>query len=112
VKTDSPERVAALDALRREFNLPEGTPLGGGGGRGGRRAAGAPAATATPNPCARGARGEGGGAAAGRGAAGAQGAGRGGRGNALAALSDDQRAALQAKLDAVNQKLPPAAARR
>jgi len=120
VKTDSPERVAALDALRKEFNLPEGTPLGGGGRglaapqrpagaeAGAGRAAGAPAAAATPNPCARGARGEGGGAAAGRGAAGAQGAGRGGRGNALAALSDDQRAALQAKLDAVNQKLPPA----
>src|SRR5262249_60558124 len=38
VKTDSKERRAALDALRKEFNLPRGTPLGGGGGRGrGRR---------------------------------------------------------------------------
>jgi membrane dipeptidase len=32
---DSPERAAALDAIRKEFNLPAGTPLGGrGGGRG------------------------------------------------------------------------------
>jgi len=37
---DSPERAAALDAVRKEFNLPAGTPLGGrGGGRG--RGAGA-----------------------------------------------------------------------
>src|SRR5262249_51704604 len=37
VKTDSPERVKALDALRQEFGLPPGTPLAtGGGGRGGR----------------------------------------------------------------------------
>src|SRR6478672_2137813 len=40
VKTDSPERKAALDALRTSFNLPPGTPLGGGtaaarGARGG-----------------------------------------------------------------------------
>src|SRR3954467_15641788 len=35
VKIDSPERVAALDALRKEFGLPEGTPLTAGGGRGG-----------------------------------------------------------------------------
>jgi membrane dipeptidase len=39
---DSPERAAALDAVRKEFNLPAGTPLGGRGGRG--RGAGAPAA--------------------------------------------------------------------
>jgi len=37
---DSPERAAALDAVRKEFNLPAGTALGGrGGGRG--RGAGA-----------------------------------------------------------------------
>jgi len=37
---DSPERAAALDAVRKEFSLPAGTPLGGrGGGRG--RGAGA-----------------------------------------------------------------------
>ena len=106
VATDSPERTAALDALRKEFNLPEGTALGGGrgGGRGGRGAA--------PNPCAgaQGARGAGGGQGA-RGAAGApatagaQG-GRGGRGAALAALSEEQRAELQKKLDEINAKHP------
>jgi membrane dipeptidase len=37
----------------------------------------------------------------------AQGRGRGGRGTALAALSDEQRADLQRKLDDVNAKFPP-----
>jgi membrane dipeptidase len=32
---DTPERAAALNALRKEFGLPAGTPLGGRGGRGG-----------------------------------------------------------------------------
>ncbi len=32
---DSAERAAALDVVRKEFNLPAGTPLGGRGGRGG-----------------------------------------------------------------------------
>jgi membrane dipeptidase len=32
--SDTPERLAALDALRKEFGLPPGTPLGGRGGRG------------------------------------------------------------------------------
>src|SRR3954469_21042143 len=59
VKTDSPERVAALDALRKEFNLPEGTPLGGGRAGGAARGAGR-AGDAPANPCARGARGDGG----------------------------------------------------
>src|SRR5258706_14412022 len=120
VKTDSAERVAALNALRKEFGLPDNAPLtAGGGGRGGRAdAAGAPA---TPsNPCAggRGGRGaQGAGSTtldtAARGATGAtgdtagRGQGRGGRGNALAALSEEQRASLQAKLEAVNTKLPP-----
>jgi membrane dipeptidase len=37
VNPPSAERTAALDALRKEFGLPEGAPLGGrGGGRGGR----------------------------------------------------------------------------
>ncbi len=37
VKTsDTPERAAALTALRKEFGLPANTPLGGRGGRGGR----------------------------------------------------------------------------
>jgi membrane dipeptidase len=101
VATDSPERTKALDDLRKAFGLPEGTPLGGGG-RGGARG-GAPGAAV--NPCA------GGGA---RGARGAQGAGgapgaggaRGGRGAALASLSDERRADLQAKLADVNAKFP------
>jgi membrane dipeptidase len=37
VNQPSPERTAALDAVRKEFGLAEGAPLGGrGGGRGGR----------------------------------------------------------------------------
>jgi membrane dipeptidase len=75
LKADSPERKQALDVLRKEFNLPPGTPLGG-----------------------RGARGAGGGA--GRSAG-------GGQGSALAALSDEQRAALREKLMALDAKFPP-----
>jgi membrane dipeptidase len=37
--TDTPERAAALDALRKEFGLPAGTSLGGRAGRGGRAGA-------------------------------------------------------------------------
>ena len=59
---DSPERTKALDELRKEFNLPAGTPLG---------------------------------------------TGRGGRGGALANLTEEQRAALQRKLEDLNAKLPP-----
>jgi membrane dipeptidase len=108
IATDSPERAAALAALRKEFGLPENTPLGGGRGAGGAR--GAQAAGGTGNPCAQGARGA---AAAGaRGAAGAPGAGGGGgrgggRGGALNALTDEQRADLQRKLAEINTKFPP-----
>jgi membrane dipeptidase len=124
VATDSPERTAALDAVRREFSLPEGTPLGGGGGRGARGAPGG-----APNPCTsgRGARpstGAGQAPSAGSGqaapstagappAAGApadaagRGQGRGGgRASALAALTDEQRADLQKKLVDINAKFP------
>jgi membrane dipeptidase len=94
VKTDSPERVKALDVVRQEFGLPAGTPLGGRGGRGGRggaagggRAAGAPAAAA--NPC------QGGG-------------GGGGRAGALAQLSEDRRAALDKRVAEVTEKFPTA----
>jgi membrane dipeptidase len=101
VKTDSPERRAALDALRKEFNLPAGTPLGGRGGRGrGAQAAGGGAPGAQPGAApARGGQPPGGGATAGR--------GRGGRGNALASLTDEQRASLEQKLADVNAKFPP-----
>jgi membrane dipeptidase len=91
--TDSPERTAALNALRKEFGLPDNTPLAAGGGRGGRGGGGR-----GNNPCAPAAD------AAGRGQG--RGAG-GGRGNALAALTDDQRTALQAKLTDLNAKYPP-----
>ena len=84
VKTDSPERRQALDALAKEFGLPPGTPLGGRGGRGGRRGGAAP------------------GAAGGR-----QGGGRGQ--NALAQLSDEKRAELQTRLAALDEKFPPPA---
>jgi len=96
VASDSPERTAALAELRKEFGLPEGSPLNAGGGRGGRgggRAAGRGETPAPePNPCAaqRGA-GPGGG---------------GGRGNALAELSEERRAELQTKLTALNEKFP------
>jgi membrane dipeptidase len=109
VKTDSKERRAALDALRKAFGLPPGTALGGrgaGGARGARGAAGAPgsdiAIGARPNPCAA-ATGEGGA----RGAGGGGGGGGRGRGGALAALSDEQRADLQKRLDDLNAKFPP-----
>jgi membrane dipeptidase len=112
VKTDSKERRAALDAVRKEFGLPPGTALGGrgaGGARGapGARGAGAAGAAGAPgsdmailgaqNPCTPPA---GGGGRAGAG-------GRGGRGGALAALSDEQRADLQKKVEEVNAKFPP-----
>jgi len=113
IAVDSPERAAALDALRTEFGLPAATPLGGGrGGRGGGAGAGA------ANPCAGAGRGApagtpagvvpGAGAAPGApGAAAGGGQGRGGgRGNALAALTDEQRASLQQKLADVNTKFP------
>ncbi len=97
VKTDSPERRRALDDLRDEFKLPKGTPLGsgrGGGGRGRAAGAGAPPAAGTPPPAAAAAQGrgrQGGGAAA----------------NALAGLTDEQRADLQAKVAAIDAKFPP-----
>jgi membrane dipeptidase len=103
VAADSPERAKALDDLRKSFGLPEGTPLGGGGRGGARGTGGAPGAA---NPC-------GGGAGGARGAGGAQAAqgarGAGGRGGALASLSDEQRADLQAKLAGVNATFPPPA---
>jgi membrane dipeptidase len=78
-ETTTPERTAAQDALRKEFGLPEGTPLGGRGGQAGRG-------------------GFGGGP--GRG-------GRGGRGqNAIAQLGDDKRAELQTRLAEIDQKFP------
>jgi len=101
IAADSPERTAALDALRSEFGLPAGTNLGGGRGGGG----------GAPNPCATAGRGAGRAGADAVPLAGGQarGAGRGGRGSALAALTDEQRTALQAKLTAVNAKFPPPA---
>jgi len=123
---ETAERTAALNALRKEFGLPDNTPLGGGAGRGGRGGGGRPGqpgSDVTPfapqNPCAAG---RGAQAAAAATAAPAttsapvgdttagRGQGRGGgRGNALAALTDDQRTALQAKLAEINTKFPPPA---
>jgi membrane dipeptidase len=101
VKTDSAQRAAAQDALRKEFNLPAGTPLtaAGGAGRGGRGRGG------QPNPCARPAAAP---AAAPAGDTPGRGQGRGGRGNALAALTDEQRADLQKRIEALDAKYPPA----
>ena len=119
---DSPERTAALNALRKEFGLPDNAPLAAGGGRGGRGGgggrAGQPGSDVTPfapqNPCAPGRGGQAAAAAAAPATTGAPadpaaargGQGRGGRGNALAALTDDQRTALQAKLGEINTKFP------
>jgi membrane dipeptidase len=97
VKTDSPDRRKALDALRQEFGLPAGTPLGGrGGGRGRGRGADANAGAAA--------------AAAAPGAAADAGGGRQGRGrgqDALAQLSEEKRAELQKKLADLDAKFPP-----
>jgi membrane dipeptidase len=97
--SDTPERAAALDALRKEFGLPPGTPLGGRGGRGGRGRGSAPAAGAAAPAAAPGA-----GAPAGA-AAGAQGRGRGAA--ALAQLSDERRAELDQRVAAITGKYPP-----
>src|SRR4051812_47297047 len=107
VKVDPPERIAALDALRKAFNLAAGTPLAavggrGAGGRGGQqnpcaRSAHASAATAPAPPTS-----------APAGDAQARGRGRGGRGNALSALTDEQRVDLQNQLAALDAKYPPA----
>jgi len=109
IAADSPDRAAALAALRKEFGLPENANLGGG--RGGRGGGGAGAAG---NPCAAAGRGARGAqpdtAAAGTTAPGAAGQGRGGgRGNALAGLTDEQREALQTKLAEINTRFPPPA---
>jgi membrane dipeptidase len=116
VKTDSPERRAALDALRKEFNLPPGTALGAPAGGRGRGRAGTPGSDVTAigpqNPCAGGrGRADLPGPPAGRAdlSGPPQARGRGGRGNALAGLSDEQRADLQKKLEALNAKFPPPA---
>jgi len=104
VKTDSPARKQALDALAKEFGLPPGTQLGGRGGRGGGRAgqaaAGAAGAAAVPAPPANV------GAAAGGAAAGGGGRQGGGRANPLAQLSPEKQAELQTKLTALNEKFP------
>jgi membrane dipeptidase len=82
--SDTPERAAALAALRKEFGLPAGTPLGGRGGRGGQTGAGATAGAAA-------------GAAQPRGRA--QGA--------LAQLTPERRAELDKRVEEVNAKYPP-----
>jgi membrane dipeptidase len=91
VTPPSPDRLAALAALRKEFGLPEGANLGGG--RGGRGAAQAsPCPPRTPPA----------GAAAGRGR---QGGGRGQ--NALASLTPEQRTTLTTRLAELDKKFPP-----
>ncbi len=85
----SPERVAALDTLAAEFGLPEGSLGRGGRGLGGGRgrSAGAPGTS---------------------GGAGASGAAQGrGRGGALAQLSEEKRAALQARIAEIDKQFPP-----
>jgi membrane dipeptidase len=78
-KPDSPERTAAIAALRKEFGLP---PPGGPGGAGGAGRGGAPAA-----------------------AGGGGGGGGGGRGG-LNALSPEQRAKYDERLAEIDRKMP------
>jgi membrane dipeptidase len=97
----SPERTAAMDALRKEYNLPAGAALPtGGGGRGGRGAGTNPCARPAPATALATTSAPAGDTTA-RG-----GQGRGGRGNALAGLSDEQRAELQRKVADINTKFP------
>jgi membrane dipeptidase len=102
VKTDSPERKQALEALAKEFGLPPGTQLGGrGGGRGGPAGAGGAAAAGAPAAA------PGAGAAAPGGAPAAAGGRQGGgRANPLAQLSPEKQAELQTRLTALNEKFP------
>jgi membrane dipeptidase len=103
----SAQRTAALAALAQEYGVQPNALNALGGGGGGGRGAPAPRSAACSigdppeAPAAEG---------AGRGG---RGGGRGGRGNALDSLSADRRAALQAKLDALNMQFPaPVAPRR
>jgi membrane dipeptidase len=89
VTPPSAERTAALQKLAAEYNVPVNALGRGGRGQGAARGQAAGRGQA--------ATGSGQGAARGQG---------GGRGNPLAALSDEQRAALQRQLDAINAKHP------
>jgi membrane dipeptidase len=91
VTPPSAERSTALQGLADEFKVPV-TALGRGGrgGAGGRGRGQAPAARGQADP---------GGAGAG--------AQRGRGNNALAALSDEQRAELQKRMEDLNAKFPP-----
>ncbi len=85
VTPPSKERTAALEQLAAEFKVPVNALGRGGRGGGGNRGGGQAAA-------------------GGGGQAGGRGQGRGN--NALAALSDEQRADLQKKLEDLNAKFP------
>ena len=105
LREDPPIRrsaTAALDALRKEFNLPPARRSVAAG-----VAADAGARRGAPRPAARRPRARARSEAGGRAGAAARERRGGGRGNALAALTEDQRAALQKKLDEVNAKFPP-----
>ena len=100
---DSPERTAALNALRKEFGLPDNAPLaagGGGRGAGGGRGGGGAGGGQNLSPACAAERA----AALARATQAPRG---GGRANALAALTDDQRTALQTRLADLNAKYPP-----
>jgi len=113
----SAERVAALEALAREFGVPANAVGRGGGAGGGGRGVAAPRSAACSigdppdDPAAAVAAAA---AAAGRGAGRAGGGGaRGGRGNPLDAMDEATRTRFQTKLDELNTKYPaPTPARR
>ena len=97
VKSDPPERGAAMNALRSEFALPSGRGGAGGGGRG----AGAAAVPAGPRCSVEGA----------SPAPTAGGAGRGGRGGATAGietLTPDRRAEFERRMADIDRKWPAA----
>jgi membrane dipeptidase len=96
VKSDPPERGAAVNVLRQEFSLPggRGGGGGGGGGRAGRGAASTPAGPrcpvegSTPAPAAGG------------------GGGRGATAG-IETLSGDRRAEFERRLGEIDRKWPP-----
>ena len=105
VKTDSPERRQALDALRQGVR-PAAGHAAAADAVAAAVAAGAAPARATPRPRRR-PPAAGAGARGGRGGGGRQGGGRGQ--TALAQLSDEKRAEFQTKLAALDAKFPPPA---
>jgi membrane dipeptidase len=113
IANPSPERVAALTALEKEFGLPDGSLRGRGGRGGGGRGRGTGGAAAANTGAAAAPTGSGtaviGATAPGADAQRGGGQRGGGRGNALASLPEEKRAEAQRRLDDIDKKFPPPA---